>query len=571
MERNAIHQQSHAADLIEWSQVQSTEQPTPAEAGSLSEPGKPSEPGRPSKLSAQVGAVVFGRIIVSLIDTMKAFLLVRLLTKDDYGALAFALTWQATAIGLGVLGLPDSLMYFLPPAKPGVQKTIVRQTLLMLSGIGLVLGGAIALLAVIPGIQPFARPDMTPALLCIALAVVMDLPASAMQQFLLGTERHRASSLIAMCLSMMANLALLIPAWAGASIVEILLFYNLVALARLSITWGAWGRVFAGVTSEPFEGGIKAQLKFALPLSLNGLAGLVNKYFSTYVVGWLLTAAAFADFAVGGRELPFVMMIPNAVAVAILPQLAKLSADIGGKPGVAGSGVVNVQGRQQALVLWHASIERVALVMLPICVFIEVNAEPLMRVLYGAKYASAALPLRITSAVLLLRVTGYGVMVMALGRPATILRSQLCGMAFNVLATAPLVLWAWRGGADGPSSSIRIAWACLASAIAVYVIVAVMLYDIGKVLGVGVRGAFPWRGYGHRLTMAMLAAMPVIAWRVALPVPANPWLLGASTAGQLLLYAGCYAGLVLAAGYVPPEDRKVLLSWLRLEPLWKRT
>ena len=523
------------------------------------------------KLSAQVGAVVFGRIAVSLIDTMKAFLLVRLLTKDDYGALAFALTWQATAIGLGVLGLPDSLMYFLPPAKPGVQRNLVRQTLLLLGGIGLLIGGIIAVLALIPGIQPFARPDMTPALLCIAFSVALDLPSSALQQFLLGTERHRASSLIAMAMSLLANLSLLIPAWLGASLVEILSVYVFVAVARFSVTWGAWLRVFRDVPPEPFDGGVAAQLKFALPLSLNGLAGLVNKYFSTYVVGWLLTASAFADFAIGGRELPFVMMIPNAVAVAILPQLAKLSADIGGQPGVSGSGEVNSAGRSQALKLWHASIERVALIMLPICIFIEIDAEPLMQVLYGGKYLSAALPLRITSAVLLLRVTGYGVMVMALGRPATILRSQLAGMAFNVLATLPLVAWVAYGGAAAPDSAARIAWACLASAIAVYVIVAVMLVDIGKVLGVGLRGAFPWPGYGRRLSLAGLAGVPVVIWRVWAGDPVDPWWLAAATAGQLLVYAGGYAGLVLASGFVPSEDRAVLVSWLKLEPLWKKS
>ncbi len=513
-----------------------------------------------ARLSTQVGAVVFGRIIVSLIDTLKAFLLVRLLTKDDYGALAFALTWQATAIGLGMLSLPDSLLYFLPRAEQGVRRALVRQTLILLGVIGLSLGAFIALFALIPGAQPFERADMTPALACIGLAVALDLPAGALASFLLGMERHRTSSLIALSLSVIANLALLIPAWLGATPVEILLVYDLVAFLRLAVTWTAWLRVFRGVAAEPFPGGVRAQLGFALPLSLNGLAGLANKYFATYVSGWLLSAASFADFAIGGRELPFVKMIPNAVAIAILPRLSQ----------IAGAGSDKLAAGRAALALWHTSIDRVALVMLPIACYCFVEAEPLLRVLYGANYESAALPFRITTLVLPLRVTSYGHMLLALGKPRAILRSQLAGMAFNALVTAPLIAWAWFGDDVSPGPRTRIAWACAAGIAATYIIVGSMLRDIGRETQFGLRGVFPWPSYARRLALALLATTPLIVWRLFFP-DVDGFVSGAAALiGRLLLYAACYLALILSAGLVPPNDRAVIMQWLRLEPLWRR-
>ena len=45
----------------------------------------------PTSLSSQVGAVVFGRILVSALDSVRAFASVRLLTKDDFGTLSLAL------------------------------------------------------------------------------------------------------------------------------------------------------------------------------------------------------------------------------------------------------------------------------------------------------------------------------------------------------------------------------------------------------------------------------------------------------------------------------------------------
>ncbi len=509
-----------------------------------------------AKLSAQVGAVVFGRILVSLINSLKVFLLVRLMTKDDYGALAFALTWQATAIGLGLLAVPDSLLYFLPRNKAGVQRSLVHQSLVLLSVVGVLLAGVICLLSLLPAVPPLGQEQMRTALLCIALSVALDLPASVLASFLLGVERHRASSLLAMGLSLLANLALLLPAWAGASTVQILLAYDVMAAIRLSVAWLAWWRVFRGVQPQTFEGGVRRQMTFAIPLALNGLAGLVNRYFGTYVAGWLLGAAVFADFAIGRQELPFVSTIPYAVAVAVLPRLSALAGGEGGATS------------KDALSLWHGSIERVALIMLPLFAFVFIEAETLLGVLFESRYRSAALPFRITALMLPLRVTSYGTMLVALGRPKAILRSQLAGMAFNALAIGPLIVWALMGD---PGPELRIAWICAASAIATWIIVGIMLQAVGREVGVGFWGAFPWPGYLRRFALVAIAAVPLVGWQLFIDEPESVWLQAALLIVRLLLFAGLYLLLVLRSGFMPPEDRKVLFSWLRLEPLWKKS
>ena len=512
------------------------------------------------KLSKQVGAVVFGRIIVAAIDSLKAFLLVRLLTKDAYGALAFTLAWRATAMGLGTLGIPDSLLYFLPRSKQGAQRSLVRQSLLLLGVVGLGIGLIIAIVALIPSLLPLDRPDMSPALLCIAVAVVLDLPSAALASFLLGTERHRTSALVAMGLSLLANASLLLPAWSGASLVQILVAYDVMAALRLAVTWIVWWRVFRDVDPAPFAGGLRTQLNFSIPLSLNGLAGLVNKYFATYVAGWLLAAAAYADFAVGSQELPFVGMVPYAVAVAVLPRLSQL----------AGASPDGVTGARDALTLWHSSIERVALIMLPLGVFCLVEAEALLTVCYEARYRSAALPFRISAMLLPLRVTSYGTMLMALGRPRWILRAQLSSMAFNAMATVPLLAWVHFAATQGPDPQVRMAWMCAVSVSATYVGVWVMMGEIGRQASVSIIKAFPWPGYLRRAGLAALAGVPLVLWQLWLPEPSGALAQAGVLALRLLLYVGLYLGLVLGAGLVPPDDRKVLGQWLRLEPLWRR-
>ena len=82
---------------------------------------------------------------------------------------SLALAWQATAIGLGQLAIPDSLLYFLPRLVPGIQRSLVRQSLFLLSVVGIGLGLVITLFALIPGIQPLDGQEMAAALLCVAV------------------------------------------------------------------------------------------------------------------------------------------------------------------------------------------------------------------------------------------------------------------------------------------------------------------------------------------------------------------------------------------------------------------
>lgn len=508
-------------------------------------------------MGREIGAVVVGRVAVSVLDSAKTFILLRLVDKAGYGTLAFALAWYGTAVGFGALALPDSLMALLPKYTPSEQRGLVRQTLRTLGAVGATLGLGILAATWVPSALPSGQPQLVQVLPWVALAVAADMPAQALQAFLLGIKRHREASLRALAMSGLANLSLVLPVLLGHGPVAVLACYAAACCIRLLVTLWSYRQAFAGIAAQRPAGGIVAQLGFAVPLSLNGLVGMCNRQLATWVAGLLLPAVAFADFAAGGQELPFVAMIPNAVAVALLPHLSSMA--------------VGEQGRADALKLWHASMLRVALLMVPLWLLLTLEAESLLVVIGGEGYRTAALPFRITALLLPLRLTGYGTMLLALGMPRAVLRSQIWALAVNLGICGATVALA-RGGAATPTV---LAGASLSFVAAQMAAIAVMLQQIGTATRVGWVGAFPWPGFVRVLGLALVPAVPLGAWHVVQPAPDLPGV--PPLISQLLgivvraaLFAAAWALLALRAGLVPPQDRAMVWAWLTLEPLRRR-
>ncbi len=501
-----------------------------------------------SALAHAVGAVVAGRVAVAALDSLKYFALFRLLDKADYGALAFALTWHLTAVTLGTVAVPDSLLALLPRVPAAQQAGLARQSLKLLAALGALAGLAVAGLGHLPALLPAGQPALPGLLPWIGLAIAADLPAQLLQAFLLGIRRHRDAAVRTLGLAALSNLALVAPILAGAGLRVVVASFAGACVLRLAVTVWTVHRAFPGEPHLAYPGGLRAQLTMAVPLSLTGVVATFNRQLATWTAGFLLPAALFADFAVGSQELPLVSMLPNAVAVAMLPHLTQL--------------MVQPAQRAAGIALWHAAILRVALIMLPVWVWCTVETVPLLTALGGPHWASAALPFRITALLLPLRVTAYGTLLLALGLPREVLKAQLAAVATTLLTCA--VLWTLhRGGWLDERSAL--VGGCAAFVLSQFAAIGLMLRAIARGCNIAWPSAFPWRAWGLRLTVA-LAPMLVVQLLPRVPLSGE--------AGELLnlsLRTLAYAALTLAAFWhldlLTAADRAVVRRWLRLAPL----
>ncbi|WP_437319929.1 lipopolysaccharide biosynthesis protein [Sorangium sp. So ce385] len=536
------------------------EQPTPVEpsapprapeasgaarAARVADGAPPPAEAQGASLADRIGMIVGGQFVNTLIVLVQGIVVVRLLGKSEYGALAFATMLFMTGRDLALLYLPESFLYFAPKVTRPELRGLVRQSLLLLLGLGGLSALAFAAFALVPGVFLDVREGATPLLLLIGLMSVIAYPASVFGPLFIATNNHRKSAGVALIVTLSTAAGAIVPAALGCSVAWILAAQCAAQALRLGLSYRLYARLFRDVATAPFPGGVRAQLAYALPLSVTRFAGLFNQKLDKFVIGLFFSAGLYAEFAVGSQELPLVGVLAYSVASTMLPDLV---ARVEGGPTPA-------EGARAAIALWHSGIRKTTLIMLPVAAFLLLFAEPLMRTVYGDAYAGAAVPFRIYSALLPLRVTAYAIVLMAFGKTSMILRIQVLSMAFNTAAN--LVLLPTLGMIGAPLSAV------LTQALGIVAMVA----TIARLSGVGLRGVFPWRHYGRVAATALVAAAPLTAFLVTGAVDERPALCLALGAP---LYAGLYLVAAWVTGVLAPEDRAFVARWLRLEPLRSR-
>lgn len=507
--------------------------------------GAPGEGEGGASLADRIGMIVGGQFVSTLIHLVQGIVVVRLLGKSDYGVLAFLTMLFMTGRDLAQLYIPESLLYFAPKVTRPELRGLVRQSMLLLLGLGA--GAALVFVAFALGPSVFlgGREGITQHLLLIGAMSVIGFPASVFGPLFIATNNHRKSAGVALLVTLANAAGALVPAALGCSITWILAAQCAAQALRLALSYRLYARLFRGVPTAPFPGGVRAQLAYVVPLSATRFAGLFNQKLDKFVIGLFFSAGLFAEFSLGSQELPLVSVLAYSVASTMLPDLV----------ACVERGRTREEGAKAAVSLWHSGIRKTTLIMLPIATFLLLSAEPLMRTIYGDAYAGAAVPFRIYSALLPLRVTAYGIMLMAFGQTSVILRVQIVAMVFNVVAN--LILLPTVGMVGAPLSAVLTQ---------VLNIVLIMI-RIERVSRVGLRGVFPWRHYGRVAATAIASAVPVGALLFSDLVERHPSLC-------LTIGAPLYAGLYLAAAWITgvlgPEDRAYVARWLRLEPLRSR-
>jgi O-antigen/teichoic acid export membrane protein len=452
-----------------------------------------------------------------------------------------------TVRDLAQLYIPESFLYFAPKVSLPELKGLVRQSMRLLFGLGLlgslILGGfALRPSLFLEGDHP---EGLTVLLLLSGVSTVVGFPASVFGNLFIVTNNHRKSAGISLVVTVIGSAGALLPAILGAPVAWIVVSQIGSVALRFAMSWHVYARLYPGVPVAPFPGGLRAQIGYVVPLAVSRFANLFNQRLDKFVVGLFFTAGLFAEFSVGSQELPLVSILPYTIASTMLPELVDRFE----------KGSTRLTGAREAVLLWHTGIRKATLVMLPVATFLLLSADPLMRVLYGSAYAGAALPFRIYSALLPLRVTGYGIMLMAFGETKMILRAQAIGMIFNVAAS--LVLLPTIGMVGAP----------LAAVLTQATMIVFMLYRIERVARVGLRGIFPWRHYGRVALAAVLAAAPLAAAWATGAARVHPAIyLGAGVP----IYLALYLSVARFAGILEEEDRAFVRRWLRLEPLLRR-
>lgn len=404
----------------------------------------------------------------------------RVLVQEDYGVWRQTRLVYETVAPLLMLGLPKALLYFMP-REPERARGVLTEHLLTLT-----LGGALfAVLIALGGNHLLAWAFDTPILSLTLLILIpyglFMFPISALQACLIARDQVQWSALFPV-ISQVVSLGLVIAAgviWAT----PVAVITALVVGAALTAGPGLWlmWRSTAGTQSTFALSNGLDHLRYAVPLGLASMIGMLSRKLDQIIVSSSASTEAYAIYANGAMELPLIGAITGSITAILLPDMARMYRD--GQRG-------------EIVALWQRAMGKSMLILAPTMVFVLLMAPEIMRVLFSSAYEGSAEPFRVYALLLPGRAAVYGAVLMAAGRTRTItvLTAILLGM--NALLSVVLVHWLGPVGA---------AWATV---ISTYLIIGGFIWVIGGLMETPTAKVVAWGDVGFTVLLAALALAP---------------------------------------------------------------
>jgi len=493
-------------------------------------------------LADKAGVVVFAQLVKTLIDIVPAIVLVRMLSSADFVVISFLLLVYETAKYLATLGFPDSVFYFFERVGPRARTGFALQT----CGIMLMTGTIAA--AVILAITPFLPnllPEWSPSsvqktqrlLPVMAFVALTEIPTWPVNNIMLAADRQKAASWYNLMNSGLLFVSIIGPIALGYPIdiaIWCLSAYSTVRLV-VSALW-LW-RILPAYEQRPSRSLLRQQIAFSIPIGLSTLVARLNRNADKFIVSYLLTENIVALYMVGATEIPLVRVIPFAVGSVLISRYVQFQMD---------------DKRQELRDLWYKGIEKVSLVVLPLCFLFITLAPELITLLFGAQKVQAALPFQIYSLIILLRVTSYGSILQAFGDTTAVLKLSVNLLFWNVLLSIPFTIW------------FGIVGTAAAAVLANYINLAITLRVIATHMREPWYRVLPLTAYLRIL--AVSAGVGGLTWILKSLLPPLPAQL------SLLITIPFFVVAFLCLGnltrVISPADRHQLTEWLKLKFLF---
>lgn len=335
-----------------------------------------------------------GKVLALALNFLSQVLMVRYLTKSDYGSFAYALSVVMLFKGIALFGIPDTVARYLPIFRERGEWRALLGTMLVafgvVIGLGLILASSVALVMALSGDMFIS--DRTALDLAVILAFL--IPLEALNDLLTSLFAVFASTRTIffrrLVLAPALRLALIVALIAfNAGVVTLAAGYLAISAAGVLIYFVMFMGLLRSLPVAPsrtwrgLSYPMRELLTFALPAVSTSVVWLLMEPTNALLLGYFHDAAAVADFR---AVLP----------VAKLNQFVLLSFAILYAPLAARA---YARGDKEDLsdLYWQTSAWIMVLTF-PIFILSCAFAGPLVTMLFGERYADSATILTVLSA-----------------------------------------------------------------------------------------------------------------------------------------------------------------------------
>lgn len=471
--------------------------------------------GSAGSLGGDVVKLTGMRVLSAAISLITAMLLSRFSTLEEYGTYSEILLVANLASSIFMLGLPNSVNFFLGKAIDDRERRdflavyyLLSTTLGALSGLVLVLS--------LPLIESyFGNANISSFWYLVATLPWANIILSGIDNVLVASRK--ANTLLAF--KVPYSLALL----GAVLLAEVfgLGFNGYMALfAGVQVIFGLGvyaivPRVAGALKLRLNLGAMRTVLAYSIPLGLASSTGLITVQFDKLLIGISHSVEEMAVYTNASREMP-VSLVAASLTAVVMPVIVRLLS----RGQVYDS--VRLWGR--ATLLGFGAISFVALGLF-------VFAEDALTLLYSEKYTAGATVFRVYALVLFFRATYFAMFLSATGRTRTVLWTSLLTLGMSItLGLAGL----WLLGFPGPA---------LGSLTAIGLTQLIQLILTSRTMNIPFRHIFPWRALGGITALNVTLGLFAYLAKLLLPLESS---IG-SVAESLILgtaWLAVYAGLM---------------------------
>lgn len=362
----------------------------------------------------------------------------RIRTLDEYGTYSQLLLAINLVSMLFIMGLPNSINYFLAREESAEGKRTYLSHYFTLNLLLSAFAGVVLFLGV-PVLERYFHNDVIGTYsFFLLLYPFASITMSAVESVLVVYERPRTLVLYRL-LNSLSLLGILVAADAlGMTFRQYMVLFLLTELLFALAVYVIAGRLAGGLQLAFSAAKLREIAVFCIPIGLASAVGTLSAELDKLVISAFFSNSDYAIYTNAAKELPLTVL-SSATTMVIMPKIVRH---------------LHRGEAERAISMWKDAFVLNYAVMAVMVFGIVTYAPEVITILYSEKYLPGVTVFRTYTLILLLRTTYFGIILNATGNTKYIFRISVAQLCVNVVLN--LIGCRWLG-LIGPAAATVIA------------------------------------------------------------------------------------------------------------------
>ena len=304
--------------------------------------------------------VIISKCLSSGFSLLGGVILARSLSTEVYGTYSQIILIATSGMLIANVSLPKSLYYYLPISSQAEKKSVVVQIFVMSTVTTLFFSGLLYCLMGWIAIQ-LNNPFLSLCYFLIPLYMFFLSMADMYEPFFMSMGKLHMVTLMDIAACVWQLIVICIVVLMGQSIILIVAGIIVAQFVKVLVLLLSIRNLDGSVGVKGLKQGLVDKVRYSFPLMFSTVIGVVGKRMDQLIISSMFMPSAYAIYARGAFELPFVSILPFTLSNILLPKYSEKMA-------------ANRLG--EVILLFSESARQVALVFFPLTVLLYLLSEP---------------------------------------------------------------------------------------------------------------------------------------------------------------------------------------------------